>query len=188
VEILLEICLGIGLSAACGLRVFVPLLVLSVASRSGHLDLAPGFAWIGGSSALVTFAVATLVEVAAYYVPWLDHLLDAVASPAAVIAGVVVTASVVTSLDPYLRWTLAIIAGGGAAGAVQSLTAGTRLLSTFSTGGLGNPILSSLELAGAMALAILAVLLPVAAGLATVILLVLVARKLLKRRAPAGAA
>src|SRR6185295_12716156 len=100
--ILLNLCLGIGLSAACGFRVFVPLLVMSLAARTGHLTLSPGFAWIGETPALVTLAVATLAEIAAYYVPWLDNALDVAASPAAVIAGIVASASVVTEIDPYL--------------------------------------------------------------------------------------
>ncbi len=187
-EILLEICLGFALSAACGLRVFAPLLVVSVAARGGHLTLAPDFSWIGETPALVTLAVATVLEVAAYCVPWLDHALDVAATPVAIVAGAVITASVVTTLDPYLRWTLAIIAGGGAAGAVQSLTTGTRLLSTLSTGGLGNPILASIELVGAIFLALLAVVLPMIAALAAAALLVLVTRRLLRRRAPAGRA
>src|SRR5947209_5055832 len=96
---LLSICLGIGLSAACGFRVFVPLLVMSIASLSGHLSLAPGFAWIGTYPALLTFAVATILEIAGYYIPWLDHALDILASPAAIVAGTVATASVVTGMS-----------------------------------------------------------------------------------------
>src|SRR5437879_3243036 len=114
-EILMSIRLGIGLSAACGFRVFVPLLVMSIASLSGHLPLAHGFEWIGSYPALIAFSVATCVEIFGYYVPWLDHLLDTIASPAAIMAGTLVTASLVTDLGPFWKWSLAIIAGGGAA-------------------------------------------------------------------------
>src|SRR5215475_3116859 len=107
-ETLSSICLGIGLSAACGFRVFVPLLVMSIASLSGHLTLAPGFQWIGTYPALITFSVATAVEIAGYYVPWVDHLLDTISTPAAIIAGTIVTASLVTGLSPFMKWTLAI--------------------------------------------------------------------------------
>src|SRR5262249_55839922 len=111
IETALSILVGVGLSAACGFRVFVPLLVLSIASITGHATLSSGFSWIGSYPALVAFTIATGLEVAAYYVPWLDNLLDTVATPAAVIAGTIVTASMVSHLDPFLRWTLAVIAG-----------------------------------------------------------------------------
>src|ERR1043165_1472954 len=115
-EPLLAICLGIGLSAACGFRVFVPLLVMSIASLSGHLTLAPGFQWIGTYPALVTFSAATIAEIAGYYIPWVDHLLDTIATPAAIVAGTVITAAAVGDMSPILKWSLAAIAGGGVAG------------------------------------------------------------------------
>ncbi len=161
-ETLLSIFLGIGLSAACGFRVFVPLLVMSIASLAGHLTLTPGFQWIGTYPALLTFAVATVVEIAGYYIPWVDHLLDTVATPAAVVAGTVVTASIVTGMSPMLKWTLAVIAGGGAAGLVQGTTVVTRAASTATTGGLGNPLLATIELGGAVLTSIAAILVPVA--------------------------
>src|SRR5258708_7284096 len=129
-ETLLAICLGIGLSAACGFRVFVPLLVMSVASLSGHLTLAPGFRWIGTYPAVVTFSVATVVEIGGYYIPWVDHLLDTMATPAAIVAGTVITAAMVSNTSPMLKWTLAAIAGGVAAGLVQGTTVLARLFST----------------------------------------------------------
>src|SRR5437868_2946043 len=121
-ENVLAICMGLGLAAACGFRVFVPLLVMSIAVHSGHLHVASSFDWIGSNPALITFSLATALEIGAYYVPWLDNFLDTVATPAAIIAGTVVTASMVTDVSPYLRWTLAAIAGGGLAGAVQGTT------------------------------------------------------------------
>src|SRR5206468_2741563 len=144
-ETVLSICVGIGLSAACGFRVFVPLLIMSIASLSGHLTLAHGFEWIGSWPALVSFAVATCVEIAGYYIPWVDNLLDTIASPAAVIAGTLITASLVTDVSPFLKWTLAIIAGGGVAGMVQGTTVVARGASSAGTGGLGNPLLATIE-------------------------------------------
>src|SRR5215204_4144976 len=119
-EILLSIAIAIGLSAACGFRVFVPCLVMSVAAQAGYLQLASGWEWIGSTPALIAFALAAILEIAAYYVPWLDNLLDTIATPAAVVAGVVATAAVVSGMSPFLTWTLAAIAGGGAAGLIQT--------------------------------------------------------------------
>jgi hypothetical protein len=163
VQTLLSVVLGIGLSAACGFRIFVPFLLVGVAARTGHVTLGDSFAWMSSTPALVILGVATVLEIGAYYVPWLDHALDVLATPSAVVAGVVMTASVVTGLDPMLKWTLALIAGGGIAATVQAVTVGTRKVSLVTTGGLANPIVSTMELAGAAGLAILAITLPLLA-------------------------
>ncbi len=186
-ETLLSIFVGIGLSAACGFRIFVPLLVMSIASLSGYLTLAPGFEWIASVPALVAFAIATVLEIAGYYIPWLDHLLDIVASPAAVIAGILVTASAVTGMSPFLRWAFAIIAGGGVAGTIQVITSMTRLTSGATTGGAANPLVSTAEGAGSMILSILAVLVPMATIVLVAAILLLAlgpGRRLLRRRSP----
>jgi len=165
VDSLLGICIGIGLSAACGFRIFVPLLIMSVFALSGHLNLSPGFSWIGSYPALVAFATATAVEAAAYLIPGLDNLLDLVATPAAVIAGTLVTASFITDFSPFLKWTLALIAGGGAAGIIQGGTALLRGKSTLTTGGAGNPLLAVGEGIGSAVVSVLAVLIPVLTGI-----------------------
>lgn len=175
-EALFSIGLGLGLSAACGFRVFVPLLVMSIAALSGHLHLAPGFEWIGTVPALLAFAAATLFEILAYAIPWLDHLLDTLATPAAVLAAMLVSASVTTDFPPLLRWGFAVIAGGATAGVVQGATVLLRLQSAAATGGIGNPIISFLELIGAFTTAILALVVPMAILFLLVVLCVLVFR------------
>ena len=163
----LAILVGLGLSAACGFRVFIPLLVMSIAAHSGHLSLTPGFAWIGSNTALITFAVAAVLEISGYYVPWVDHLLDTLATPAAVVAGTVVMASCISDMSPFLRWTLAAVAGGGTAGLVQGATVLGRGASSGLTGGLGNPLFATAELGGSVFTSILALVVP----LATILLL-----------------
>lgn len=160
-ETLLGIIVGIGLSAACGFRVFVPLLAINIASLNGYLQLAPGFEWIGSSYATIAFGTATLVEITAYYIPWLDHFLDLIASPAAIVAGTMVTASLVMELSPFLKWTLAIIAGGGAASIIQGTTVALRTKSLAFTGGLGNSMVSTIEAMGAVVTSLLAILIPI---------------------------
>lgn len=161
VETILAVITGIGLSAACGFRIFVPLLALSIASKFGYLALAPGFEWIGGDYALIAFASATVLEIIAYYVPWLDNAMDAIASPTSILAGTIATASVITDMPPSLKWMLAIIAGGGVAGLLQGATTALRAKSSLFSGGLGNPIISTLELAGAAIITLLAIMLPI---------------------------
>lgn len=161
----LSLCVGVGLAAACGFRVFVPLLVMSIASLSGHLTLAPSFQWIASYPALITFGVATVLEISAYYVPWLDNFLDTVASPAAVVAGTVVAASMVAGLDPFLQWTLAAIGGGGAAALVQAGSVLTRAASTAATGGLANPVVATAELGLSATSSVVWIFLPPLIGL-----------------------
>jgi hypothetical protein len=177
-ETFLSICLGIGLSSACGFRVFVPLLIMSIAAQSGHLALAPGFQWLASNPALITFSVATGVEIAGYFIPWVDHLLDTLASPAAILAGTLVAASMMTGMSPLLKWTLALIAGGGAAGLVQGTTVMTRAASTATTAGLGNPLVAILELAGSIATSVLAIVAPALVLVLLAIVLFIVGRRL----------
>jgi len=180
-EILLTILMGIGLSAASGFRIFIPFLIISIASLSGNLTLADSFTWIGTIPALITFGIATILEIAGYYIPWIDNILDTIASPFAVIAGIILMASVVLEMSPLLKWTLVIIGGGGIAAAIQTLTGVTRVASSTTTGGLGNPIISSFELGGSVTLSAIAVLFPVIAGIVVLILLVLAIKILIKR-------
>ena len=162
----MSVLIGIALSATCGFRVFVPLLAVNIGTRALDADgqplieLAGGFDWLSSDIALMVFLVATLFEIGGYYIPWIDNLLDTIASPASIVAGTVITASFVTGMDPWLQWLLGVIAGGGAAGAVQATTVVARAGSTVTTGGLGNPIVASVETSGAFlgsALSIVAV-------------------------------
>lgn len=181
-ETLLSVCVGLGLAAACGFRVFVPLLVTSIAAHSGHLQLAPSFDWIGSTPALATFGLATALEVGAYYIPWLDNFLDTISTPAAVVAGSVVTASMVTDVSPYLKWSLAVIAGGGVAGAVQATTVLARGLSLTSTGGLANPIIATAELGGSLLATVAAIVAPLMAIALVFVLIAIGSWKLIQRR------
>jgi len=181
-DTLLSALIGIGLAAACGFRVFVPLLVLSLAARSGEMTLAHGFAWIGSKPALIAFAVATGVEIAGYYIPWVDHLLDTIATPTAVVAGVLVTASSLGHTSPFLQWSLALLAGGGTAAVFQGLTAAARGISTVTTGGLGNSVVSTVEAGGSALLSVLSITVPVLTVLALFLFLWFGIKKIVFRR------
>jgi hypothetical protein len=180
---LLPILIGVGLSAACGFRVFVPLLVMSIAAHLGFLKLSPGFEWIGSWPAAAAFAVATFLEISGYFIPWLDNLLDTIAMPAAVLAGVLATASLLGDLSPFLRWTLAIIAGGGAAGIIQGSTTVLRGLSSTTTGGLANPAFSIFEMLSAIGISIFAILIPVIALILLVVLILFALSRVLRKKA-----
>ena len=175
----LSVVLGVGLAAATGFRVFLPMLIVSGAAYTGHLPLADSFAWLGTPSALTMLGVAAVVEILAYYVPGVDNLLDSLATPAALVAGTIVSAAVMTDVPPMAKWTAAVIAGGGVAGLTQGATAILRAKSTVLTGGIGNSVIATAELGGALLLTLLALAAPLAA-LAVVILFLWLAIRLLR--------
>jgi hypothetical protein len=190
-DLLTSIALGVGLAAAVGLRVFLPLLVLAIAGYAGAVPLSESFQWLATLPAVAMLAVAAVVEIAAYYVPGVDNLLDTIATPTALVAGTIAAAAVMTDLPPIVKWTTAVIAGGGAAGLTQGVTSLLRLKSTATTGGVGNPVVATGELGGAATLSLLAIFAPIVA-LVLVVLMVWLAvkglRRLLSRRTPAGTA
>jgi hypothetical protein len=162
-DVLLSVAVGVGLAAAVGLRVFLPMLVLGGAARLGWITLGADFAWIASNVGLTALAIATIAEIAAYQFPVIDNALDTLATPVAIAAGVVAIAAVTNDLPAPLRWSLAVIAGGGTAGLVQSLTTIARLKSTGLTAGLANPFLAVAELTGAAIVAVLSVAAPLLA-------------------------
>ncbi len=172
-EFLLSLSIGIGLSAACGFRVFIPLLIMGISAKTGHLTLYSNFAWIGSNIAILTLSVATVVEVIGYFIPWVDNLLDTIASPAAVIAGTIATASCISEVSPYLRWMLAIIAGGGISAIIQTSTVALRGTSSVTTAGTGNSVIAIGEGIGAVIISILAVVLPIVTIVFIILIVVL---------------
>lgn len=185
-ELILSLSIGLGLSAACGFRIFVPLLVISIANKAGHLELAHNFEWMGSTAAIVAFATATVLEVSAYYVPWVDNLLDTVAAPTAVVAGVIATASQVGDMSPLMGWSVAIIGGGGLAAVFQGITTVTRHLSSFATAGFGNPLVSTAEGGISLVMSVLAIVVPMAAILLILTLLFFGVKKVFFGKKKAG--
>jgi len=175
---IVSIALGIGLAAATGFRIFVPLLIAGIAARLDFIPLNDGFAWLESTPALITLGTAAVFETLAYYVPGVDHVLDVIAGPAAVVAGVVASASVMTDLSPSLMWPLAIIAGGGAAGITKAGSALLRAQTGVATAGIGNPVVSTAETAGATILSILVLLIPLLSVLLVIAILVWAVRRI----------
>ena len=167
----LSIALGVGLAAATGLRLFLPMLVVSVAAYSGHLPLSDNFAWLATPAALVLLSVAALAEILAYYIPGLDNLLDTLATPAAFVAGTIIAAAVITDLPPMVKWAAAIIAGGGIAGLTQTTSAVLRAKSTVLTGTLGNPVIATAEVGGSLLVSLMALVAPLLTLVVIIVLL-----------------
>ena len=185
---IISILLGFGLSAAVGFRIFVPFFCAGLAAYNHWLTLPEGVAWMGSLPALIAFGVATLIEIGGYYIPWVDNLLDAVATPAASVAGALMMGSFVTDIDPLFKWTLAIIAGGGTAGLISAGTAAARAASTAVTGGAGNHLVATGEMGGATLVSFMAIFVPVIAAFLVIVLIVMairfISRKLTRRQVP----
>ncbi|HIK44880.1 MAG TPA: DUF4126 domain-containing protein [Leptolyngbyaceae cyanobacterium M65_K2018_010] len=182
-DLLLHLAIGIGLSAAAGFRILVPFLVAGIAAHQGYLTLSPGMAWMGTTPALIALAVATALEVLVYFIPVVDNLMDAVELPAAAIAGTVLTAAVVGGdMNPFLQWSLALIAGGTVASSTQAFTGLARLASTAAAGPVGNVAVSGTELASSTILSVLAIAVPLLVLVIVIILLVMVFRRRRKGR------
>jgi hypothetical protein len=166
-----SIAMGIGLSACCGFRIFIPLLITSLATYFHWLPVSPSLTWMGTLPALLCLGTAAVVEIGAYYIPFVDNLLDTISTPLSVLAGTVLAYSFLpdTELSPLLRWGLGLLAGGSTAGVIQSATGILRLFSTKATVGTINPLVSTGENLAAIGGSILSILLPI---LALVLLLV----------------
>lgn len=178
-NMLLSVATGIALAAAAGFRAFVPLLAAGLAIHFGWVEPARGFDWLGEPVVLVTLGMATAAEIAAYYLPGVDHVLDLLGAPVAVIAGIVAAAGVIVGLPDWLRWLTAIGAGGAIATTGHALNALGRAKTGAASGGMGNPVYSSAELASSIVISALAVVLPV---IAVLVLLALGAWMLQRRR------
>jgi hypothetical protein len=181
-QVILSLSLGLGLAAACGFRVFIPPLMMGVASRFNLYELEGSFVWVGETWAIGVFAIATLAEVGGYYIPWVDNLLDMIATPAAIIGGIFVTsASLEGDMNSGMQWLLAIIAGGSTAGIIQIGTVATRAISTSTTGGLANPIISTLEALASIVCIIISLFLVVIVPFVLIFLIWMAIKYIMKR-------
>ena len=177
VELVVGICAGISLSAACGFRVFLPLLAVSIAAHFFGFKVNADFEWIGSWTSIVSLATATIVEIVAYYLPFVDSLLDFINVPLAFVAGAVVMSGVLPDVHPYLKWSIAGLLGSSAAGLTQLATTIIRGASTATTAGAGNNVVSSSEDVCATFFSLGAILFPlIAIVVVTIILCVLGSR------------
>ncbi len=177
-----SIAIGIGLSTSTGFRILVPFACLSAAALYGDMTLPAQMAWLNSYPAFIGLLIGTLIEVAAYYIPWVNDALDMVELPAAVISGTYLTGAFAADLPTLLQWSLALVAGGGIAGSINGLTGMTRLATNSVTAGAATPVTSSLEWMSALMLAILALTLPLLAIVLAIFLLIFVIKKVSKRR------
>ncbi len=177
---------GLSLASASGFRVFLPPFILSLAVRTDILDTyipdlsGTEFAIFDSNAAVVVLGIACLAEFGAYYVPWLDNILDTIATPAAVVSGVGMTSIALVGSDPIIQWSFAIIAGGGSAGVIQVATVAIRGLSSTITLGFGNSFVASGENIASVILTFAALIAPLLAAIFAIFIVVLLVRQSIK--------
>jgi hypothetical protein len=179
-SVLTNVAMGIALSACAGFRVFVPMLAASIAAHFNIIDLPTDLEWLGGWPAIICFGTASIAEIGAYYIPFLDNILDTIATPLSIIAGTVLSFSIfpITEQEPLLRWGAALLAGGTAAGTIHLGTGLLRLFSSKTTAGTGNVVLATTENAAAISGSVLSFIIPVLAAILVVVLIVWILIKL----------
>ncbi|MCP9763043.1 DUF4126 domain-containing protein [Lacihabitans soyangensis] len=170
--------LGVALSAGSGFRVFIPLLVSNLAARFGLVSVSDDFGWMISNTATFVLIVASIVEIASYYIAFIDNLLDSIALPASVVAGTLLTTQFLKINDPTLQWGLGILAGGGVAGTIQAGTSLIRLGSTKFTGGIGNSFFSTFENILAVGISIVSIWIPLIMGVLAILLVFWMLKKL----------
>ncbi|GAB3415876.1 DUF4126 domain-containing protein [Niabella aquatica] len=173
--------LGIALSACCGFRVFIPLLIAGLASRFHIFGFSESFQWLSSTPALIALGVATLFEITAYYIPFIDNILDTIATPLAAIAGTLLAISVIPVDNEWMKWMIGMIAGGGGAGLVASGTGLLRLLSSKTTLGTGNAVVATGENTAAISGSVLAFVIPVIMAILFLLAFYWVIKKLVHR-------
>lgn len=183
-DIFISICIGIGLAASSGFRIFIPLLAANIAALTGFHQFGSGFEWLNGWTAFYILLTASIAEIAAYYIPWLDNILDHIAMPVAVAAGTLLSASFISAdWEPALKWGLALLAGGGTAGIIHGGMGLLRLGSTTTTGGVGNPVVTTAENGASIGFSVMALLIPIVAIVIVVVLVLIIVRKITRVRA-----
>ncbi|GAB3884106.1 DUF4126 domain-containing protein [Spirosoma agri] len=183
IEWIMSACIGVGLAACCGFRVFVPLLIASVATKLGFIGTVTGFEWLSDWPALFGLAIATIFEIGAYYIPWLDNILDTIATPLSIIAGTILSTSFLHIDNSVIHWGLGLMLGGSSAGIVQAGTSLLRLGSSATTGGVANPIVATGENAASVGLSLFTIFLPlVAVVIIGAVLIFIIGRLLAKRK------
>lgn len=176
-----------GLSAAAGLNAWLPLFVGALLTRLDVVELAGPFDDLTGTGTIAVLGVLTAADFVGDKIPAVDHVLHAIGTVVAPVSGALMFSGE-AGVDSDLPGLASIVLGAGTAEAVHAGRAAVRPLSTATTAGVGNPLLSLLEDAGSALLIVVAFVLPLLALLLVVALVagLFVAWRSLRRRPSAG--
>ncbi|MBA3826581.1 MAG: DUF4126 domain-containing protein [Ktedonobacterales bacterium] len=184
---------SLGLSLSAGVRAYLPVLALGIASHlpsvgGFKVTLLPSFSWIGEPLFLGLLVLLTVYEISADKIPVVDHLNDTVHTIIRPLSGALIftcTSNPLTNSGAAGMVAAAVI-GGTIAGTTHVAKAGVvRPASTLTTAGLANPLISIAEDILVVFTTVISLLVPVLGALIFVVLAVLVVRGLVtlgKRR------
>jgi hypothetical protein len=180
-HIVFALLMGFSLAATCGLRAFLPLLIISIGAKAGIITLSQSFDWMQSWPALICFGSATLIEIVGDKFPVVDHFLDSIGIVIRPVAGALAATSLIQGLDPLTTLVIGIIMGSAIAGVTHTIKASTRLASTAFTAGIANPLLSLLEDVATFFTGALSLVLPWITAIAVVVALIVAGRIAFRR-------
>jgi hypothetical protein len=177
--------MGLGLAFPAGLNAYIPLLTLACAARFTNLvTLASPYDALSSNAGIGVLTLLLAVEVVADKVPLVDHANDLIQTVVRPASGAILMLSSTGAVE-HFNPTLAVILGILAAGSVHTVKAVARPAVTVTTGGLGNPIVSTVEDVIAFISSVAAIVLPLLVILtipAFVAFIAVLARRRLRRR------
>jgi lipoprotein signal peptidase len=177
-----------GLSAASGLNAYIPLLMVGLTARfTNWITLAPPFDVLTNEWVLGALVVLLGIEFFADKIPVVDHVNDVIQTFVRPAAGAILFASeahVITSIHPVIAIILGLLVAFG----VHATKATARPVVTVATGGIGNPIVSTIEDVASFGITLTAILAPILLLFALALLLVIAYRLWTRKKAPALAA
>lgn len=183
IESISNVFTAFGLSTSAGLNAYIPLLIVALTARFTNLiELRPPFDWLTNSWVIAVIVVLLLIEIFADKVPLVDHANDVIQTFVRPTAGAILFAATNNAISD-LHPALAIVCGLLLAGGVHATKATVRPVVTATTGGLGNPVVSTVEDITALVVSIMAILVPILTFLLLILLIFLIWRRLRRWRA-----
>ena len=160
IEGLLNLASAFGLSTSAGLNAYIPMLVLALLARFTRL-VELGEPWSALTSWWIIGLLVVLlsVDVLADKIPAIDTVNDVIQTLVRPTAGAIVFAATTQNtidLHPVLGFACGVVLAGG----VHLAKSGGRPVVTATTGGVGNPIVSTIEEIVATLVSLAAIIFP----------------------------
>lgn len=177
IEAIAGIGTAFGLAGSAGLNAYIPLLIVALAARfplgDPFIKLASPYDLLGSWWAIGLLVVLLLIEMLVDKIPAVDTINDVIQTFIRPAAGAVLfagSANVITDIHPLLAITAGVLVAGG----VHATKGTVRPVVTATTAGTGNWAVSIVEDIVAFVMSLLALLVPLLAGLVVLALLVVI--------------
>lgn len=150
-----------GLSAASGLNAYIPLLLVGLTARfTNWITLSAPFDLLTNDYVLAALTVLLALEFFADKIPLVDNANDVIQTfirPAAGAFLFAAEANVITDIHPAFAMILGLLVAFG----VHATKAAARPVVAVATGGIGNPVVSTVEDVASVGLTLSAILAPI---------------------------